>query len=353
MSDTELTNLAWCPIELRAGSIDEDARTAEFVASTEAIDSYDEVVEQDWILDRYKRNPVVLYAHNQPTGGGMLGGSALRQRETFPIGRAQSVKVVGNKKDGTKRLEAKIEFVPEGTFEEADIAWKLVKSGFLRAVSVGFMPHDARKERRGDREVFVLSRNELFEISVVPLPANPEAVALMPGSRGERRALLERLAARNTTAAQSGQENTMDTTQLQAELDAAKAHQEKAAADVAAAKDVAEKAVAEAKALSEKLAALEAEKTAEKAKAAELAAELNKREVEALRGLKLYPAEVEPMTRLRAQSPELFTELMAARPDITLTRDAGLGGDAPTNSVVETDGTDPLATIVRDAGKDD
>ena len=39
---------------------DEETRSIEVTASSAALDSYDEIVEQDWDLTRYRANPIVL-----------------------------------------------------------------------------------------------------------------------------------------------------------------------------------------------------------------------------------------------------------------------------------------------------
>lgn len=122
--------------------------------------------------------------------------------------------------------------------------------------------------------------------------------------------------------------------------------------------EMAAKTDSELREVSAKLAALEAEKAAaevraaaQSAEVARLSADINRREVEAVIGTKLYPAEREAMTKLRAQNPELFAELLAARPPITLTADV-TGTDAPENRVTA-DPDSKLAALVRDAGKDE
>lgn len=140
-------------------------RTMRFVASDETVDSYGDIVSADgWDLRRFQKNPQVLFAHNH--------------RET--IGKAVDVGVEG------KRLMARIEFAPEGTTETADNVWKLLKAGFLRAVSVGFAVHsDKDYEYIYDDEENVTGfrylRQELLEISVVSVPANPNALAVARG----------------------------------------------------------------------------------------------------------------------------------------------------------------------------
>ena len=146
----------------------EEERAIEVVASSEAIDAYGEVVVQDWDLTRYKANPVVLYGHNS---------------WGLPIGHASDVRV----DDG--KLLAKLHFVDARANPQAELVWQGILQGSLRAVSVGFRPKAAKSQTLGDRTVFVLSGNELIEISVVPIPANPEAVAVSAKSMDLIRAL--------------------------------------------------------------------------------------------------------------------------------------------------------------------
>lgn len=131
-----------------------DRRAIAVTASTDAIDSWGEVVDQSWDLSRYERNPIVLWQHDR----------------CEPIGTAENVRI----EDGA--LKATLVLAPEGVTEDADKAWALIEAGILRAVSVGFVPRDIRYEKRNGVEVAVLANNELREISIVSLPANPDAV---------------------------------------------------------------------------------------------------------------------------------------------------------------------------------
>jgi HK97 family phage prohead protease len=136
-------------------SMSESTRSADFIASTASIDSYGEIVEQKWHLERYLRNPVVLYAHNS--------------RE-MPIGHAKNVRVTST------GLECSVTFLSAKANPLAEQVWQAMKEGALRAVSVGFFPNTVRTEKRNEKDVTVLSDNELYEISVVPIPANEDAV---------------------------------------------------------------------------------------------------------------------------------------------------------------------------------
>lgn len=129
------------------------ARTYRFVASTSERDRDGDVLSvTGWELDAYKKNPVVLASHNA---------------KALPVAKAR-VWIEGG------RLMADITFPPPGTSKASDEAHALVAGGFLRAVSVGFMP----KERQPlpDGKGWLFTRQELTEISLVSVPALPSAV---------------------------------------------------------------------------------------------------------------------------------------------------------------------------------
>lgn len=132
-------------------------------ASTEDPDRMDDVVDQSWILDDYRKNPVILWGHDYSRP---------------PIGRALDVAVVDGK------LQATIEF-DESQDLGATVARQFAE-GFLNAVSVGFSPgrriprsqlakEDPRHKEGGWGVVF--HDNVLLEISAVPVPANGNALA--------------------------------------------------------------------------------------------------------------------------------------------------------------------------------
>ena len=130
------------------------------VGSTAAVDRYGEIVDQaSWDLKNYKKNPVILWAHNLSFG-----------EDRPPIGRAVNVGIKAGK------LVFDIQFDMADPFA-ADI-FRKYKEKFLNAFSVGFMPH--RVERVDDDSQpnlrAILKDNELLELSAVPVPANPEAL---------------------------------------------------------------------------------------------------------------------------------------------------------------------------------
>lgn len=140
---------------LSTKATDTKKREAKVVASTEAFDAYNEIVAQDWDLTRYRMNPVVLYGHNS---------------YGLPIGSARDVEVEDSK------LRATLSFVDASANPVAEQVWQGIQQGSIRGISVGFRSRAATTRKVGDRDVHVLSGNELIEISVVPIPANPEAV---------------------------------------------------------------------------------------------------------------------------------------------------------------------------------
>jgi len=75
----------------------------------------------------------------------------------------------------------KVEFADAATYPFADTIFNLYKGKFLRAVSVGFMPLEM-PNRITDLEGnatggYEFTSQELLELSAVPIPANPEALA--------------------------------------------------------------------------------------------------------------------------------------------------------------------------------
>ena len=139
----------------RAVTPNED-RPLTFVASDETIDRMGDMVRANgWDLTAYKRNPVFLWAHDY---------------SRTPIGRSEWIGV-----DGT-RLLATVEFAPTDFAKEVET---LYRQRFLRAVSVGFRARafTFRKGPQGAIEGVEYTKQELVEISAVPVPANPQALS--------------------------------------------------------------------------------------------------------------------------------------------------------------------------------
>jgi HK97 family phage major capsid protein/HK97 family phage prohead protease len=131
-----------------------------FVASTEAVDRYGDIIVADgWDLRNFKKNPIALWQHNA----------------SQPIGNWEDVRV----EDGA--LIARLNMVKPGVSVIADMLRGMIEQRVLRAVSVGFMPlkaepiMDAKGNPTGGLRFL---KSELLEISVVSVPANPEALSV-------------------------------------------------------------------------------------------------------------------------------------------------------------------------------
>lgn len=139
-----------------------DNREAEFVISTEAVDSYGTVFKSSgWDLTRYQQNPIVVYGHkvNSDNPDMILGTSEVRLENN--------------------QLLAKVRFESQDVNPLAEKVWQKVKSGTLRMASIGA---NIEEWRWGDttvgenNDVVYFTRQQLLEWSIVPLGSNPDAL---------------------------------------------------------------------------------------------------------------------------------------------------------------------------------
>lgn len=136
-------------------SIDEKEMTLTASISTDTVDRMGEVLAPEGIeLGNYRKNPVVLWAHDysQP-----------------PIGKALWVR-----RDG-QSIISKVQFAKTAFAQEI---FGLYRDGIMKAFSVGFVPKDGKEGdgKKGPR--YTYTKWELLEYSAVPVPANPDAIAL-------------------------------------------------------------------------------------------------------------------------------------------------------------------------------
>jgi len=137
----------------------------EAVASTAALDRDNEVIDPaawEASLTTYRTNPVLLATHLHRTADG----------RSPVIGSAPEIAVV----EGQLRFRGRF----AGTALGQEYG-QLYREGHMRAFSVGFAPKKGDWQDRGGtgRKIFVHTEVELLEISAVPVPANPEALARM------------------------------------------------------------------------------------------------------------------------------------------------------------------------------
>jgi phage head maturation protease len=166
--------------QLAAGASDaSNSRTRRFVASTEAVDSYNTIIRADgWDLSRFEKNPVILFGHNG------------RQ---LPIGKGRAA-VEG------KQLMLDVEFFDAETNPVSEQALRILDAGVM-GVSVGFdaveFEYDASRETGDEWQDLYnpplnFTKTMLLEVSVVTIPANPEALPV--GRELAQRRMQERLA---------------------------------------------------------------------------------------------------------------------------------------------------------------
>ena len=127
-------------------------RVISFLASPNTVDRDNEIISPSgWQLDNYKKNPVFLWMHD---------------RYSLPIGKAVNTYV------DESGLNIDVEFADAKTYEFADTVFKLYKGKYLNAVSVGFLALE-----RDMTNPNMITKQELFELSGVTLPANQDALA--------------------------------------------------------------------------------------------------------------------------------------------------------------------------------
>jgi HK97 family phage prohead protease len=129
----------------------DEPRRLRFIISDGSVDRDNDTIDPNgWDLTNFMANPVVLWAHSH---------------SMLPVGRAVRVGVEAGK------LVAVAEFA---THPFAETVLQMLKGGFLRATSVGFSAQEyvINEERRG----IDFKRQELLEFSIVPVPANANAL---------------------------------------------------------------------------------------------------------------------------------------------------------------------------------
>ena len=136
---------------------DGEGRTLTFTISTSSVDRMGDTIKVDgWKLEQYRKNPVVLWAHDA---------------NLLPVAKSNHVWTEGQK------LKSVAEFTPAGMAKFNDVVFEMYKAGFLSATSVGFAPlkyafTDDPQRRYG----IDFLEQELLEFSAVPVPANGEAL---------------------------------------------------------------------------------------------------------------------------------------------------------------------------------
>src|SRR4029077_1744638 len=144
--------------KIRKESAGKVAGQLTYVLSDASLDRYGDIIEPEgWVLENFHRNNIALFGH----------------ASSFPIGNWDNVRVEAGRLIG--------DFVPAaaGTSPRVDEIVSLIKQDVLKATSVGFLaiesiPLDPKDPYGGKR----YTRQELLEVSVVSVPANPATLHL-------------------------------------------------------------------------------------------------------------------------------------------------------------------------------
>ena len=131
-----------------------DDRTVKFVITTGDADREKDIIDPaGWDVRGYLKNPVVLFAHDY---------------DSLPVARTVSLEQQGDK------LIAVAEFASPELNPMAEQVYQMLRQGFLKGASVGFRPLAfTYNETRGGVD---FAKQELLEFSVVPIPANAQAL---------------------------------------------------------------------------------------------------------------------------------------------------------------------------------
>lgn len=155
-----------CP-EIRKA---EEGRKLTFVASDGTRDSAGTVLNVDgWDLKRFNKNGIIGYQHK------VYGGWDDTQNPDNVIGKGHAYV------DG-KRLMVDVEFEPADINPLAEKIYQKLLFGSLKAVSVGFVPvgkgawGEGEEALSGSNPTYYYAGQELLEVSVVNIPANPNAL---------------------------------------------------------------------------------------------------------------------------------------------------------------------------------
>lgn len=145
-------------------SKEEDGVIEAIIGSSSVVDRMGDVIDQTgWDLKNYKKNPVILWGHNM-------------YEERPPIGKATKVWLEGEGKSA--KLMFKVLFDLKDEF--ASEIYRKVREGFVNTVSVGFRPKEweriENKDGDSPRMGIKFLKQELLELSFVPVPANQEAL---------------------------------------------------------------------------------------------------------------------------------------------------------------------------------
>lgn len=137
------------------GSYDEATRSVHVLASTPKPVDGEALVS--WDLERFKKNPVILWAHDNTQ---------------LPLGLAHDIV------ETPEGLKMRVRFSSAEMNPMAEQVRRGVAEGVIRGLSVGFDPGPGKEEKGPDGKIVKRSANVLAEVSFVPVPKDENALVL-------------------------------------------------------------------------------------------------------------------------------------------------------------------------------
>lgn len=143
-------------------AIDEENKELTVIATSDSVDRMGDIVDQNGLKQsaNFKKNSVLLADHDYRVEK-VLG-------KVVEIGKPEQI--------GTKTVrKMRIKFATDIS-PLADFTFKMMKEGFINAVSIGFRPLKTEIKKIDNKFVRIFKEWELLELSVVAVPANQDAV---------------------------------------------------------------------------------------------------------------------------------------------------------------------------------
>jgi HK97 family phage prohead protease len=141
------------------GALEESTRSVPVMASTTnavtAADGVPEVLSGNWNLERFSKNPVVLWGHDA---------------KSMPIGTAHDIE------SGPDGLKMRVKFASEKANPMAEQVFQATREGIVRGISVGWGGGNVSYEDRGGVRTRIVDQPELNEVSFVPVPADEDGL---------------------------------------------------------------------------------------------------------------------------------------------------------------------------------
>lgn len=144
-------------------AVDEQRRAIRFIISTDEIDRYNEIVTVEAVknaIPAFGKNAVCLLNHQHRSDSGMPTIPGSWDTSTYQAYKHHS----------------EMDLIFADT-DLGETCWKLCKGGHMKAVSIAFKILDGAEEVRKGVRICIITKIELYEISLVAVPACRGAIA--------------------------------------------------------------------------------------------------------------------------------------------------------------------------------